>query len=387
VLAAGLLAAWSIEGPHSGSGGWSDGAPVAVGAVAVAVALSPVGSRVADATDPDAAGGRGRLDEWRVAANVVVDHPVVGVGPEGYRTAFHEGVDARYEREHGRRQQPDRAHSGPLDLALVGGLPLVALWLAIVAVVGRRVWWALRDGEPWQRGVAAALVAHVVGQLLLFPIVELEPVAWLLAGIVVASTTRHGTPASRARGDLAGGSPPDTPRFARGWERVGAAAVVLAGVGLLAGVTDVIADHRAERAVDAMARGDGPAALAAADSAAHLRPDHLRLHLLAARAAVADQRGALAGLQRIQDGLDWSPHDPIALLQQLALLVGRAESTQTPPHIEAARAALDPALRRDPYAAALWRLDARLALLEGHAERSDASTERADALTPPDERR
>jgi O-antigen ligase len=344
-------------------------AAVAVGAV---VALSPLGGRLSDVTDPDAAGGRGRADEWRVASNVVVDHPVVGVGPEGYRVAFHEGVDARYEREHGRRQQPDRAHSAPLDLALDGGLPLAALRLAIVALVGRRAWAALRDGEPWQRGVAAALVAHVVGQLLLFPIVELEPVAWLLAGTLVASPAppRTGVRSSRfAR------------RFAPWF------AMVVAGLGLVAGMADVVADHRAERAVQAMARGDGPAALAAADGAVDLRPDILRLHLLAARAAVADQRGALAGLERIQDGLDWSPHDPIARLQQLTLLVGRAESTQTPPHIAAARGALDPALRRDPFAAALWRLDARLALLEGDPARSERSAHRADSLTPPDERR
>jgi uncharacterized protein HemY len=164
-------------------------------------------------------------------------------------------------------------------------------------------------------------------------------------------------------------------------------ALVLAGAGLLAGITEVVADHRAERAAEALARGDGPAALAAADSAADLRPDIVRLHLLAARAAVADQRGALAGLERIDDALDWSPRDPIAQLQRLTLLVSRAESTLTAPHIAAARAALDPALRADPHAAALWRLDARLALLEGDAARSERSGHRAADLTPPDDGR
>jgi hypothetical protein len=152
-------------------------------------------------------------------------------------------------------------------------------------------------------------------------------------------------------------------------------------------VADVVADHRAERAVEAVARGDGPAALEAADSAAALRPDILRLHLLAARAALVDQRGALAALQRIDDGLDWSPNDPIARLQRLTVLVARAESTQTSPHIAAARDALDPALRADPHAAALWRLDARLSRLEGEPTRARRSEERADRLTPPDERR
>ena len=161
--ARGRRRSWSLR-PHAGAvqalvrrrPGRS--AAIAVGLASVAVVVlvaTPVGSRLGDATDPDRAGGRGRIDEWRVAANVVADHPVVGVGPEGYRTAFHEGVDERYERAHGRRQQPDRAHSAPLDLALIGGLPLLAVWVAVLALVGRAAWRLLRDGAPWERGLAA----------------------------------------------------------------------------------------------------------------------------------------------------------------------------------------------------------------------------------------
>jgi O-antigen ligase len=345
------------------------GAFVLAAAVVVLVA-TPVGARLGAATDPDAAGGRGRLDEWRVAARVVADHPVVGVGPEGYRTAFHEAVDARYERTHGRDQQPDRAHSAPLDLALDGGVPLALAWLAVVTVVGRSCWRALRQGPYWAQGVAAGLVAHVVGQLLLFPIAELEPVAWLLAGIVVAATPR----------------PTGSGQDVRGGRGLATALGALAIVAALAGVTDVVADHRAERAVEALHRGDTRAAATAADAAADLRPDEVRLHLLASRAAVADGRGAQAGLERVDDALRVSPRDPIARLEHTALLVQRAEATQTPEHLAAARRELDRRLRDDPFAAALWRLDARLANVEGDSATAARATRRADALTPPAER-
>jgi O-antigen ligase len=354
---------------------------LALGAVGILVlVVTPVGARLGEATDPDSAGGRGRLDEWRVAARVVADHPLVGVGPEGYRLAFHEGVDARYEREHGRRQQPDRAHSAPLDLALAGGLPLLALWLAVMACLARALWRALYEGAAWERGIAAGLVAHWVGQLLLFPIVELEPVAWLLAGLLVATTahpTRSG-PDPWTQGSTIPGQNP--------WRWVSSVVGGLAVVGLVAGATDVVADHRADRAVDALARGDARAAVAAADSAAALRPDIVRLHLLAARAAVADQQGALGGLRRVDDALAVSPHDPIALLERTSLLVQRAESTQTPAHVAAARAAVDDRLDQDPDAAALWRLSARLAVVEGDPSRADRDARHADRLTPPDER-
>jgi len=52
-------------------------------ALAAVVALVPVGARAAAGLDPDAAGGRGRLDDWVVASRVIAAHPLTGVGPEG----------------------------------------------------------------------------------------------------------------------------------------------------------------------------------------------------------------------------------------------------------------------------------------------------------------
>lgn len=83
-----------------------------LGVVALA---TPVGGRLVALANPTAPGGATRVDEWRVAGRVLVAHPVTGVGPEGYRIAFAEGVDEAYERRHGRDPLPDRAHAGPLD--------------------------------------------------------------------------------------------------------------------------------------------------------------------------------------------------------------------------------------------------------------------------------
>jgi len=105
-------------------------AAVGLATAAAVVVLSPVGARVGAVGDADAAGGRSRVDEWRVATRIIADHPVLGVGPEGYRIAFAEGVDVRYEQAHGRDPLPDRAHSAPLDVALAGGLPSLAIWWA-----------------------------------------------------------------------------------------------------------------------------------------------------------------------------------------------------------------------------------------------------------------
>ncbi len=173
----------------------------------------------------------------------------------------------------------------------------------------------LRSDRLWLVGLAAGLVANFVGGLFLFPIAELEPVVWLLAGLVLA--------ASRALVDR-----PSPSRAFPVHRTVPVVLGVLAAVALVAGVLDVTADRRARRAADALAEGDADAAADAAASAAALRPDLVRLHLLEARARVADEQGALAGLAAVDDALSVSPADPIARRERARLLVARAEATR-----------------------------------------------------------
>lgn len=330
-------------------------------AVAVLAVVTPAGGRIADAFDADAAGGTGRLDEWRVASRVLLDHPVLGVGPEGYRVAFAEGVDDAYEREHGREPLPDRAHSAPLDIALAGGFPALVAWLAVLALVGGHVRRALRDDRSWLRGMAAGLAAYAVGALLLFPLAELEPVAALLAGIVVGATTDAGRP--------------------RALPRVAALPLLgLAGVALVAGGLDVAADRTAAAATEAARDGRTGDALHDAERAAALRPDEVRLHLLVADAALADERGFVVALTAVDDALDLSPGDPIARRRRAELLVGRARATLVPAHVDAANEELDRLLADDPRHGALHLLAALAAELAGDDAGASEHLARAESL-------
>lgn len=340
------------------------------------VVVGPVGARAASTFDPEAPGGRGRLDEWRVATRVVADHPLVGVGPEGYRIAFAAAVDRDYQRAHGRDPLPDRAHSTPLDVAVTGGAPALAAWLVLVVAVGRSVLVAVAGDRPWLAGLGAGLVAHAAGGLFLFPVVELEPLAWLLAGTLVGAVA----------------AAPDAPGL-RGVRRarpvewpVGRAAVVglgaVAVVALVAGAAEVAADRHARRAATALAAGDGATAAAEAGAATGLRPDVLRLHLLEARARVADQQGAVAGLAAVDRALGLSPGDPLARRERARLLVDRALATRVPAHAGAARHELARLLEADPLAADLWALAATAAALDGDVEAAREAGTRAGALAP-----
>ena len=343
------------------------GAVAALVGLTAVVLLSPVGHRLSAATDPDAAGGRSRVDEWRVATRVIARHPVLGVGPEGYRIAFAEGATDAYQRAYGRDPLPDRAHSGPLDVALAGGLPALAAWGVAVALMARAAFRAVRTERAWLAGLGAGLVAHFTGQLLLFPTAELEPVAWLLAGLLIAATTDR------------------TELRARVVARPLAAAMgVVAIVALLAGSSDVMADRHAAAAVAADQRGDTEAAVREAGRAVDLRPDELRLHLLLARALVADGRSTSSAIAVVDDALRVSPGDPIARHERARLLVQRAGATHRPDDLAAARADVDALVASDPTVTASWMLAGAVAELADDQSAAEAAFLRAQALSPRD---
>lgn len=334
----------------------------AAGVVGLAAATG-AGSRIADAAGERDGGAGGRLDEWRVAARVVANHPLTGTGPEGYRIAFGGAVDDAYEQAHGRRPLPDRAHSAILDVAATTGVVGLVAFACLIALAGRFVLRAVRSGPVWVAGVATGVAAYGVQALFLFPVAELDPVAWLLAGLVVARVARRGEQV-RLR------PPPLVPVLAG----------IAAAVALVAGVLDVAADRVARRTLAAVA-GDRPTD---AGAAARLRPDNVRYRLVAARAHMAGtapdaRRQALRELDR---ALDVSPKDPVAGSERARILLDEARLTGDAADVAAARAALGALVRRDPRNAEL-QLRLGVALdLAGDARGAERAWREAERLAP-----
>ena len=331
-------------------------------AVAVA-ALAGVAGRVPDAISEDDGGIRGRLDEWRIAQGVIADDPLLGVGPEGYRIVFGAHVDDRYEQAHGRHPLPDRAHSTPLDVAVTLGVPGLVAFAALVALTGRFVWRGLRRGPSWIAGAAAGLLAYGVQSLFLFPLAELEPVAWLLAGLVVAHTA---SPTEQTHVWI--------PRV------VPVAVAALAAVALVAGLLDVIADRDARTTLAAVSAGRLPGG----GDAAGLRPDAVRYHLVAARAhaAAGTVRGVDLALADIRAALDVSPDDPVAGNERARLLLERALLTDAAADIAAARSALASRLAADPRNAELLLRAGVAANLAGDGVAAERAWLAAERLAP-----
>lgn len=249
---------------------------VALAAVAVVAAALVVSGRWSGA----GATLGGRVDTWRVAATTVADHPVVGVGPEGFAAAFVQRVDEAFVVAHSREQLTDRAHDVLLDVAAAGGVPalvlLVVLLVGVVLAVRGRV-----ASSPVALAAALGSGAYVLQQLVLFPQPVHDLLLWFVLGTLLAPSSDD-VPRGRATTRVVGS----------------AAAIVLVAVGGLAVAADRLdagayrlapapGAEQAARAVDLHPVGDQHA-LVVADRAAHATaPEVLR----EAEAVVARAQG------------------------------------------------------------------------------------------------
>ncbi len=278
----------------------------------VLAALAVVAPRIGEVTDRSAPASS-RIDEWANAVRVVGEHPLVGGGPESYRITAAHTTDAEYERTYGRAVMPDRAHNGPLDVAAIAGIPAMLVYVALLIAVGAAGLRVIRRARPLIAGLGAAVVAYAIQQLALFPVAEVDLVFWLLAGVVVVSAGAE-VVEWRSRTKLVA---------------TAVTAVACLAVFML-GVAAVSSDRLARDAAEAMGSpARSGAALADARRAIELRPDSLRVRVLAADLAAAD--GTLHGLDEALSELDaareWSPHDPFLAAHEARLLLRRAEVT------------------------------------------------------------
>ena len=148
-------------------------AGVAVGVVLVACVVLLRGAQV---TDLDSTGSPWRLRaaNFRVASEMIADHPWTGVGVGGFGEVY-----PQYRRPTDNETQ--HVHDLPLELCAEMGLPAGLLcsglffWVFFSPLLRRR-----EDIPPWARGAAVGLAALAIQNLLDFTIL-LPSLLWLAA--------------------------------------------------------------------------------------------------------------------------------------------------------------------------------------------------------------
>jgi O-antigen ligase len=124
---------------------------------------------------------------WRAAINMSLDHPLFGVGPDGFgdwyrrsRTQsaaeFNPGIVA------------DTAHSVPLDIAVSGGIPLLILYLAIIGLATLSIFRVIKrasDFDPVFASIVAAWIAFQAQSVISINQIGLGVWGWSLTGLLI----------------------------------------------------------------------------------------------------------------------------------------------------------------------------------------------------------
>lgn len=249
------------SGPTSRLPAWFLGLGVVAATVVVMLMVVP---------QLDRASGAGRLDLWGTATSVIAQRPVLGSGPDTQRVVLPSGIDVDFERAHGSNEMHDRAHSLPLDtLVTTGFVGLVAL-ATLLWVLGRDLASNLHR-ELVPTAIAAGLVAYLVTLLFAFGDPVIDPIPWMLAGLLWVST------AGSNDGRVESGVAP-----AQRWGLAVLFGILTIGGLVLAG-GEVLAELRLQSAMDLSESGDIGRALDELDSAVSVAPARFDLDQIASR--------------------------------------------------------------------------------------------------------
>lgn len=356
------------------------------------------------------AGLEPRLDYWAAAADVVRDHPVIGVGPDRFEQFYAE----YYEPVSGfPYENTDNPHNVPLSMLVSGGFVLGACYVAFLLVTG----WALVTGLRRTNGERRLLLAAVGGAWLAYQVqslvsIDIPPLAlvhWVMAAViaVLAREPRFlifGAPAAPpAPGRRGRRSAP-----VKGRPRAVLAVLAIAGLFVaLQALRPMRAVAASERAEALIAAGDQTGAAAAAAKAVRLAPWQARNWFV--RGGALERTGDLVEARRsARRAADLAPGNAtyaliVAELAQRAqdheeakrwyLRAWRADplNTVTAPDIargllqygerKAAAEVLDVALERAP-SGELWALKGRMHALDGRVDLAFAAYRRALQLDP-----
>ncbi len=314
-----------------------------VAAVAAGVLALPASrARVLQTSPLAAQTTKGRMLLWSETASLVVDHPLLGVGPSGYVDAIPVYHDRQYEHDVGPQNPPDSPHNWILQAASAGG---VLLALLAVALAG----WTILTGSRAVRrrtgsdavvvaGLLAGLTGYAVTLLFHFTTPGTAPLAALYAGALLSQPLRADGGSRRSASSAA--------------SRLAAAAYGILAVVLVAAA---FAEIPLRQALLRAAAGDLSAANHDFDLARTLRPwdpgvAQIATHAYAVLAAHGAPRAALLGSPWASRELDGYP-DSVQGLQDAAV-IDRALRRRA-----AADARLRTARRLEPENPALRRAD------------------------------
>jgi O-antigen ligase len=331
-----------------------------------AVLVSPLRDRALSIGRTDSGSNAIRLQLYSRGLELVSKRPVFGYGPDATATALPRVLNDEFELKVGRQYEPDRIHNVELDVAVWGGLPAMLLYLGVVITIGWRAWKRRADLSV---GLAAGGLGYFVQMQVSFPLADIDAVAWLLVGVLIASDGRIVHVASPVSKGV----------------RTALFAAALAGGIWQARV--VGADHLLGQAVRSETAGRSTDAMRLYERAANQAPERAQTWQALARFGLrAAERGDTRYLETsaaaIRSALRLIPNEPSYLVDDLDV---RRQLGTLKRDNRALVAALDDAralTRSDPASASVWFAAGSLEATLNNDREAVAAWERSAFLAP-----
>jgi len=129
-----------------------------------------------------------RGDYWQAGWKMTVDHPLLGVGLDGYGDWYRRTRTLEATLRRGPDFESNAAHNVFLDLSSNGGFPLLICYLAIILLVLRAVLRIVKRSkqfEPAITGLIAVWFAYLAQSLISINQLGLAVWGWIVSGFII----------------------------------------------------------------------------------------------------------------------------------------------------------------------------------------------------------
>lgn len=129
-----------------------------------------------------------RGDYWQAGWKMTLEHPLLGVGLDGYGDWYRRARTLEATLRRGPEVTSNAAHNVLLDLSSNGGFPLAIIYLAILSLVVRAIFKILKrnqDFDPVVTGLIAVWVAYIAQSVISLNQLGLAVWGWIISGLII----------------------------------------------------------------------------------------------------------------------------------------------------------------------------------------------------------
>lgn len=131
-----------------------------------------------------------RGDFWRAGLRMTFNHPIFGVGPDGYVDRYRESRDLMAASRSQSESVTDSAHNLLIDLSSSGGVPLLLIYIILIGLTFTSAIKVIRRSENVDAvfvAIFASWIAYMAQSIISVNQISLALWGWVLMGVLIGN--------------------------------------------------------------------------------------------------------------------------------------------------------------------------------------------------------